>query len=80
MKNVCNYGEYLVSFVSSNNKTHTYEGSVSGKNSWVKLVFIVSDVIRSLASMRITCLMQCRYQGSSSALMIPASLLSVEKS
>ena len=32
MKNVCNYDECLVLFVSLYNKIHTYEGSVSEKN------------------------------------------------
>ena len=75
-----NYGECLVSFVSSFNKIHAYEGSSSGKNPCVKLVFIVSEVIRSLESMRITFLTQTRGEGSSSALMVLASSLSVESS
>ena len=31
---------------------HTYKGTASGKNPWGKLVLIVSDVMRSFASMR----------------------------
>ena len=70
MKNTCNNGECHVLYVSVNNKFHTYEGSVSGKNPWRKLVLIVSDVTGSFASMRITFLVRSRCQKNSSALMV----------
>ena len=62
MKNKCSNGECHVLYVSVNKKIHTYEGSVSGKNPWGKLILIVSDVTGSFASMRITFLVRSRGQ------------------
>ena len=78
VKNTCNNGDCHVLFIIVNNKVHTYEGSISGKNPWGKLVLVVSDVSRSLASMRIMFL--SRGQISSTVLMMFTSSVSVENS
>ena len=72
--------KFLVFFVIVYKKIHTYEGSVLGTSPWEKLIFIVSDVMRNLASMRIRFLVRSRCQSSSSALMMFTSSASVENS
>ena len=80
MNNACINSECQVAFVNVYNKNHTYEDSVSGEKPWRKLILIVSVVTRTLASMRILCLVQSRGQSSSSALMIFTFLVCVENS
>ena len=71
MRKTCTNGKCLTLLVNLNIYNHTYEeGSASGKNSWWKLVLIVSDVTRSFTSMLITFLVQSIGQRGFSTLMM----------
>ena len=62
------------------NTNFIYEKSSSGSSPLGKLVFMVADVTKSLASMRITIFVQSSGQRSSSALMIFISSVVAENS